>query len=645
MLKNDRGDMKSIAGKVIRNVGTLLFDTESYPEFLIWIGTLYQQAPKKNVETRADLVFTVYFIVGFVSKRDAMSTDCDAENVLKSLKWIVDVIPSASITVYNQCLKGIVLVANTFPKISEDYFEPTILAICSNLPDFNTHDKNFELLIDTISKFSDFFAAKPEFAEEIVQIVRPDTRGFKNVRELKRRMKLTMAVVKMAKSRQLLDATNGMISEMSQKCEDNGGKWSSAAMITIICDVFNELLILGKNDESLREGVEESLSQVLKELNFSKQNTKEKQAFFNSLAKIVTQLPVESPIKTRVHEIVFDEKTGLFFSENRDNRIFCHNTIYKDLINLISVLLRPTSLNHLQATYTDLRRIMIDSMSRLKRSEIEPQSDVIRWHESILLLFFSSLQEISCAKSSLIVMMGIRPSIFEFFTKELPLTEYWLPSNHPHVYHLFVTILYGHLKAHDFYMSQSDYLLRGDSSPIGQTKRDYAQKQVIALQKIISTFGEKLWKRTRLLISSWLYSLVAAACEQNIGAESFRSKEWVRLRSTLIHQSMLLWNNESISQALTSLSTVTKWPDLPMEIERDITEKTKKSKWKDAAAIWEAGDCNVYVRQSMWPVIQMQQERQQKFIFCDELWSRRVHFDHQFLAPTIVPTTFKKGEK
>lgn len=43
-------------------------------------------------------------------------------------------------------------------------------------------------------------------------------------------------------------------------------------------------------------------------------------------------------------------------------------------------------------------------MSRLKQSEDTPYSDNIRWNESILLLFFSSLQSISCAKSSLIVV-------------------------------------------------------------------------------------------------------------------------------------------------------------------------------------------------------------------------------------------------
>ena len=199
---------------------------------------------------------------------------------------------------------------------------------------------------------------------------------------------------------------------------------------------------------------------------------------------------------------------------------------------MISVLLTPTSLNHLQATYTDLRKAMMASMSRLKRSEEKPHSDSVRWHESILLLFFSALQGISCAKSSLIVvsnksswnlkisifqMMGSRPSIFEFFSTELPLTEYWLASDHPDVYHLLVTILVGHLKAwgskwnifksfsffifsHDFYIAQSDYLVRGDNSigqSIGQTKREYARKQVIALQKIIANFGDKLLKRTR----------------------------------------------------------------------------------------------------------------------------------------------------
>ncbi|EGT41049.1 hypothetical protein CAEBREN_17485 [Caenorhabditis brenneri] len=54
--------------------------------------------------------------------------------------------------------------------------------------------------------------------------------------------------------------------------------------------------------------------------------------------------------------------------------------------------------------------------------------------------------------------MGIRPSIFEFFTGELPLTEYWLASNHPQVYHLFVAILVEHLKAKGTYVWMDECL-------------------------------------------------------------------------------------------------------------------------------------------------------------------------------------------
>ncbi|CCD67583.1 Serine/threonine-protein kinase smg-1 [Caenorhabditis elegans] len=649
LTKHDRNDMKTLAGKVIRLVGVLLFDTESYPEFLIYLGTLYQSVTKKSEETRADIVFSVYFIVGVISqKTENRLIATDTENVEKSLDWIIKVLPNSSISVYNHCLKGFVLVANTFPNVYAAMFESTLRAILTNLPDFNSHEKNFELLIDTVMRFSDQLNEKPHLAEEMVRIIRPDIKknGLGNMRELKKRMKLTMALVKMAKSQKMLEETNQMISEMSIELEENGGKWSSASLITIVCDVFNELLILGKDDVKLQKGVEESLCNVLKDLNLSNQSTMEKQAFFNSLAKIVKQLPAESQVKTRVHQIVFNTETGLFTPKNRDNRMFGHNMIYKDLINLVSVLLTPTSLNHLQATYTDLRKIMIDSMSRLKQSEDTPYSDNIRWNESILLLFFSSLQSISCAKSSLIVMMGIRPSIFEFFSSELPLTEYWLASNHPEVYHLFITIFVGHLKAHDFYIVQSDYIVRGDSigQSIGQTKRDYARKQVVALQKIINNFGDKLWKKTRLMISSWLHSLIATACEHQIGSDSFSQREWVRLRNTVIHQSVLTWNNECVNQALTILSTATKWSELTSDIHRDIADKTKKAKWKEATTIWESGDCNTYIRQSMSTVYQMSQERQQKTITSTSFGAEEFIIITNFLLKQATPTTFKKGQ-
>ncbi|KAF1770033.1 hypothetical protein GCK72_001850 [Caenorhabditis remanei] len=650
LTKFDRFEFKTYAGRILRHIGTLLFDSTAYPEFLIWLGTLYQSLPKKSDEVRADIVYSVYYVVGAISQKaeNRRISEYDEEHVRKSLEWVIQVLPNASISVHNQCLKGIVLVSNTFPKVSNNSFEPIISAILTNLPDFNSHEKNFERLIDTVTLFSDQFSKNLEFSEEMVRLIRPDIKknGLRNLKELKKRIKLTMAVVKMAKSQQMLEDTNQMISELSVEFEENGGKWSSASLITVVCDIFNELLIIGKDDEKMRKGVEESLGHVLKDLNLSKQNTKEKQAFFNSLAKIVKQLPAESPIKTKIHQIVFNQETGLFTTKNKDIRIFGHNTIYKDLVNLISVLLTPTSLNHLQATYTDLRKAMMASMSRLKRSEEKPHSDSVRWHESILLLFFSALQGISCAKSSLIVMMGIRPSIFEFFSTELPLTEYWLASNHPEVYHLFVTILVGHLKAHDFYIAQSDYLVRGDNSigqSIGQTKREYARKQVIALQKIIANFGDKLLKRTRVLISSWLHGLVLAASDQKIGSESFSQREWVRLRSTVVHQSVLSWNNESTNQALTLLSAATKWPELTLDIDRDITDKTKKAKWKEATTIWEAGDCKIYIRQSMAPIYQMCQEKQQKLITATSFGAEEFNIVTNFLLKQIVPSTFKKG--
>uniref|UniRef100_A0A1I7T9F9 Serine/threonine-protein kinase smg-1 n=1 Tax=Caenorhabditis tropicalis TaxID=1561998 RepID=A0A1I7T9F9_9PELO len=650
--KHDRSDFKSLAGKIIRHVGTLLFDSETYPEFLIWMGTLYQSATKKSEDTRSDIVYSVYFIVGAISqKSENRLSKNDSENVLKSLEWMIKVLPNSSISVYNHCLKGIVLVSNTFPDATNSLFESILRAILSNLPDFSSHEKNFELLIDTISLFSDKFAESPEFAEEMIRVVRPDIKknGLGKIKELKKQLKLTMTIVKMTKSQKMLEESNQMISELSSELEENNGKWSSASLITIVCDIFNELLILGKEDAVLRNSVEESLCHVLKDLNLSKQSTKEKQAFFNSLAKfiqIVKQLPAESQIKTRVHHIVFNKDTGLFATGTRDNRIFSHNTIYKDLINLISVLLTPTSLNHLQATYTDLRRIMMESMSRLRKSSEKPNSDSVRWHESVLLLFFSALKDISTAKSSLIVMMGIRPSIFEFFTGELPLAEFWLASNHPEVYHMFVSILVKHLQAHDFYIAQSDYLVSGNNvigQTIGQTKREYARKQVVALHKIISTFGKQLRKDTKFLISSWLHSLVVTACDQKIGPESFSQREWVRLRSIVYQHGKLGWNNESIRQAFATLSNVTDWPELSSEIDREITEKTKKAKWKEAISIWEAGDCKTYIRQSMSTVYRMQQERHQKLIAPTSFGAEEFTLVTNFLLKQIVPNTFKKG--
>ncbi|ULU12958.1 hypothetical protein L3Y34_015876 [Caenorhabditis briggsae] len=650
IVKSDRMDLKSLAGKVTRHVGALLFDSPFYPEFLLWLGTLLQNTPKKNDDARADIVFSVYYIVGAISqKSENRLGKNDEEYVRKSLEWLIRVIPNSSSAVYNNCLKGIILISNTFRKVTDDLYESCLRAIVSNFPDFNSHEKNFERLLDTVNLFSDHFSKDPVLAEEMVRIIRPDIKknGLRNTRELKKRLKLTMAIVKMAKSQQILVETNEMMCELQAELEGNGGKWSSAALITIICDLLNELLILGKNDAEMRQSVEESLGNLLKDLNLSKQNTKEKQAFFNSLAKfvqIVKQLPAESDVKTRIHHIVFNSDTGLFNIQNDDNRIFGHNTIYRDLVNLISVLLTPTSLSHLQATYTDLRKIMMESMSKLKQSEGSSVS--VRWHESILLLFFSALQGISCAKSSLIVMIGIRPSIFELFCDELPLTEYWLASNHPEVYHIFITILVGHLKAHDFYVSQSDYLVHGETPTghaYGQTKREYVRKQVIALHKIIGGFGNRLWKKTRFLISTWLHSLVVIARDQKISAESFRLKEWVRLRNTVIQHSVLDWNNESINQALTVLSTVTNWSALPLELNKDITDKTKKATWKEATTIWESGDFKTYIRQSLSTTYQMSQERQQKQIGSTSFGAEEFNLVTNFLLKQIVPTTFKKG--
>ncbi|CAI2300472.1 unnamed protein product [Caenorhabditis sp. 36 PRJEB53466] len=644
MTRNERSDLKNAAGRVLRLVGALLIGSDVYPEFLIWMGTLYETVQRKMDETRADIVFSVHNIVDSYRKTE-IPTEIDVENAEKSLKWMISVLPTASNSVFKQCLKGIVIVAKKYPKAEKEHFEEAMRTIASNLPDLNTHEKNFEVLTDSLNRFSSKFAENADFAEEIVRMIRPDIKknGLGRPRELNRRMQLTMTVVKMTKSRRMLDETNALISEIFVKCEENDGKWTSASLITVVCDVFNELLILGKNDEITRKSVEESMCEVLRELNLSKQNTMEKQAFFNSLAKIVSQLPVESPIKTRVHQIVFNRQTGLFTPENRDIRMFGNNRIYKDLANLISVLLTPTSLNHLQATYTDLRKIMIDSIARLKLCS--PSSDSMRWHESVLLLFFSALQNISCAKSSLIVMMGIRPSIFEFFTQELPLTEYWLAANHPQVYHLFVTILFQHLKSHDFYISQSDYLIRADNTigTIGQTKRDYAKKQVIALHKIISNFGNRLLKKTRLTISTWLHCLIVSAYDQKVPSERFRTLEWFRLRSIVAHQSVLNWNNETVNEAFSLLASMGNWPEIGADIERDIVEKTRKAKWREATLIWEAGDSKRYIRQSISPVYQMSQERQQKFIGATSFGAEEFTIVTNFLLKQIVPTTFRKG--
>ncbi|CAB3408298.1 unnamed protein product [Caenorhabditis bovis] len=465
-----------------------------------------------------------------------------APQINVSLQWVADIIPSSSALVFAQCLKAMALLASSFRKEFNERFADNLQKLCQDLTDARYTERNVELLVEAIVVFKKSFHANIDFTKSFTKnLLNMDVNEITES-EVHKRLKIVIMVMKISENKEIVMECSEKIRTIFESCfTTENFKFS---LMECFCQISLEVIKLVRTNYGETEIIEKFYEILVNSSSYLMNSQKGKTLVLNYLSKTLRNLPPQATVIPNVISMVFDKSTG-FFAENSQNHFLVligKKHTYTKLCDVISTLLTPNCLKQLQLAYASLRETILEKTNILR----ECPSEQTRNYEAALMILLQSLQSISCVKSSIIVMMGLRPGIFEFLVDEMPLNEQWFATEHPTLYYLFIHILIDHLKAHEYYIAQSDYIVNDESLSVGQTKREYAKKQIKAINAILQFDGEKVSKQAKTAISAWIFALVQGICT-NINGEALVKEEWTRLHSNLTVQSTLEWNIEEQS--------------------------------------------------------------------------------------------------
>ncbi|RCN25822.1 hypothetical protein ANCCAN_28463 [Ancylostoma caninum] len=156
-------------------------------------------------------------------------------------------------------------------------------------------------------------------------------------------------------------------------------------------------------------------------------------------------------------------------------------------------MMNPSVLPLLLASYTAVREKLLSEITYL-RDGGDQQTTFLREREACLMVLIGAFAKLASLKSSLIVMMGLRPSLFHLLLTEMPLTDQWFISKHPAVHYCLLRVMHTHVSAHDYFLSNSEWLVQSNSPSCM-----FAQEQLQALEQLLT--AKILWDTSRLGVS------------------------------------------------------------------------------------------------------------------------------------------------
>ncbi|PIO72556.1 hypothetical protein TELCIR_05513 [Teladorsagia circumcincta] len=152
---------------------------------------------------------------------------------------------------------------------------------------------------------------------------------------------------------------------------------------------------------------------------------------------------------------------------------------------------------------------------------------LIRETEARLLILIGAFAALASLKSSLIVMMGLRPSLFHLLLKEMPLTEQWFITKYPAVHYCLLNVMHTHVASHDYFLSNSEWLVQSNSPSCM-----FAKEQLMAIDRLLSSHIQ--WEHTKSLCVKWLHGLLSGIDDSAMATLSYRP-EFVRIRWVVLN--------------------------------------------------------------------------------------------------------------
>ncbi|KAK6058156.1 hypothetical protein COOONC_04276, partial [Cooperia oncophora] len=221
--------------------------------------------------------------------------------------------------------------------------------------------------------------------------------------------------------------------------------------------------------------------------------------------------------------------------------VFGRPKLASALLSLLTSMMCPSVLPLLLASYTTVREKLLAEVASLRDENADALTDM-RETEARLLILIGAFAALASLKSSLIVMMGLRPSLFHLLLNEMPLTEQWFITKYPAVHYCLLNVMHTHVASHDYFLSNSEWLVQSNSPSCM-----YAKEQLLAIDRLLSSHIQ--WEHTKALCVKWLHGLLSGIDDSAMTTLAYRP-EFVRIRGAVLNALI----SEKPSEKLTAVA-------------------------------------------------------------------------------------------
>ncbi|GMR53337.1 hypothetical protein PMAYCL1PPCAC_23532 [Pristionchus mayeri] len=181
-------------------------------------------------------------------------------------------------------------------------------------------------------------------------------------------------------------------------------------------------------------------------------------------------------------------------------------TELSSLCSLLKTLLNPSILSVLQYAYSAVVVMLKDSLRRLLNCESESEKERTNDEIRITTIIYG-LKPILILKNSLIVMLGLSPSLLDLVLLDSALLDGRLQSLHPSLHYVLLHAAYEHCKAHDNYSRTSEWLTGNASAVLGESLSSHNLERIVRAITSLLTSHNLTLRESRVLVTDWLLDL------------------------------------------------------------------------------------------------------------------------------------------
>ncbi|CAD6186262.1 unnamed protein product [Caenorhabditis auriculariae] len=643
LLKIGNTDLKKAVATVATAVGVLESSGSEYLKFLTWATEVYQKVPLRVEEERANVVRCVANVV--TVDRGRSFHQMTQENAEKTFAWLMERYDTRSPAVFAELNLGIVVFgqsyAGIFCKSELKYFKTVLKWIADNSKsssDIVTCAEAFKQLWE-FSKEDNLVDLVDYGFATIDDVVTNSTRKLNGaIRMIEAFAEYSTLIVNVYPNRllEIISRAQELFKRHWNDFSDAAVNYSHAEYFSSYFGLFGVVVQLKSVEVRTvtqahwkESSLAASLALLLSSSAFLMSTDKAIRNVVGFLIKASSSISSQEGLEKLV-QFVFDEKSPFFGPESDGS---AYSLIRSDHVGMLTELLQ-----------TMLSPINLPNILEKLASNSYSNATSVRLAEIRFLICLTSVENIATKKNSLIVMMGIKPALFQFLLEEIPIAEQWLSDRHPAVYHVALQMLVMHLKAHEFYVTQSSWLVPATSPGISQSsKSEYFRQQIVALSKILKFKSDRIWKRTSALIMEWLETIIGIMDETSL-QRVLNEKEFSELRVT-IRQALLNEGNIEILLPLAQRLSVFSQGDFEYNVFLDKAfEKIKKSDAASAKKFWAAFDKKLILRKCLNTHSLISQEIVQKHITSSTFGVEEFVVITNFLVKGVLPLPFQFPE-